>query len=148
MAVGFIVAMIFYWWTRYVFRNLPDIPPVAVHFLLGAFLAVCGAWMCNIFYKMSMHAVAMGGLIVLFLIRSRDAYVSGLISHRRHSDHRHRLYFPADSWRTYRFRNGHRIFCRYAGAVDCVAILVRVKPPRSKCLRHLADSGKKRKAQP
>jgi hypothetical protein len=77
--VGFIVTMFFYFWASYVFRNLPDTPPVAAHFVLGAFLAVCGAWMCTIFYKISLHAVSMGGLISFFILFSReDAYSSGL----------------------------------------------------------------------
>jgi len=77
--VGFIVTMFFYFWASYVFRNLPDIPPVATHFVLGTFLAVCGAWMCTIFYKVSLHAVAMGGLITFFILFAReDPYVSGL----------------------------------------------------------------------
>ena len=77
--VGFIVTMFFYFWASYVFRNLPDIPPVARHFILGIFLAVCGAWMCTIFYKISLHAVAMGGLITFFILFGReDPYVSGL----------------------------------------------------------------------
>jgi hypothetical protein len=77
--VGFIVTMFFYFWASYVFRNLPDIPPVAAHFVLGTFLAVCGAWMCTIFYKVSLHAVAMGGLIVFFILFGyEDPYVSGL----------------------------------------------------------------------
>ncbi|HET6999711.1 MAG TPA: hypothetical protein VFI33_00290 [Puia sp.] len=77
--VGFIVTMFFYFWASYVFRNLPDIPPVAAHFILGTFLAVCGAWMCTIFYKVSLHAVAMGGLISFFILFAReDPYVSGL----------------------------------------------------------------------
>ena len=77
--VGFIVTMFFYFWASYVFRNLPDVPPVAAHFVLGTFLAVCGAWMCTIFYKISLHAVAMGGLITFFILFAReDPYVSGL----------------------------------------------------------------------
>jgi hypothetical protein len=77
--VGFIVTMFFYFWTSYVFRNLPDTPPVAAHFVLGTFLAVCGAWMCTIFYKVSLHAVAMGGLIAFSILFGRqDPYVSGI----------------------------------------------------------------------
>jgi hypothetical protein len=77
--VGFIVTMFFYFWASYVFRNLPDTPPVAAHFVFGTFLAVCGAWMCTIFYKVSLHAVAMGGLIAFFILFGRqDVYVSGL----------------------------------------------------------------------
>jgi hypothetical protein len=77
--VGFIVTMFFYFWTSYVFRNLPDTPPVAAHFVLGTFLAVCAAWMCTIFYKVSLHAVAMGGLIAFSVLFSRvDPFTSGL----------------------------------------------------------------------
>jgi hypothetical protein len=71
--------MFFYWWTWNVFRNLSDIPPVVVHFTLGSFLAICGGWMCNIFFKISMHALAMGGLCAFFTIFSmHDAFASGL----------------------------------------------------------------------
>jgi len=77
--VGFIVTMFFYFWTSYVFRNLPDTPAPAAHFLLGTFLAICAAWMCTIFYKVSLHAVAMGGLIAFsFLFSLVDPFTSGL----------------------------------------------------------------------
>jgi hypothetical protein len=77
--VGFIVTMFFYFWASYVFRNLPDIPSVASRFVLGTFLAVCGAWMCTIFYKVSLHAVAMGGMVCFFILFGyEDPYVSGL----------------------------------------------------------------------
>jgi hypothetical protein len=77
--VGFIVTMFFYFWASYVFRNLPDTPPVAAHFVLGTFLSVCGAWMCTIFYKVSLHAVAMGALICFFILYGNsDPFVSGL----------------------------------------------------------------------
>jgi hypothetical protein len=77
--IPYLIAMIFYWWTWHVYANLPDIPPIAIHFLLGAFLAVCGAWMGNIYYKISMHAIAVGGLTMFFFLFSfQDTYASGL----------------------------------------------------------------------
>ena len=77
--IPYIVAMTFYWWTWIVFKNLPDIPVVAIHFLLGSFLAVCGGWLCNIFYKISMHGIAMGGALMFFcLLGFHDVYGSGL----------------------------------------------------------------------
>jgi hypothetical protein len=77
--VGFIVTMFFYFWASYVFRNLPDTPTVAARFILGTFLAVCGAWMCTIFYKVSLHAVAVGGLLAFaILFVNQDPYASGL----------------------------------------------------------------------
>ncbi len=77
--VGFILTMFFYFWASYVFRNLPDTPHVVKQFILGTFLAICGAWMCTIFYKISLHAVSMGGLITFFILfGNQDPFVSGL----------------------------------------------------------------------
>jgi hypothetical protein len=77
--IPYVIAMIFYWWPWNVFKNLPESPSVTIHFLLGNFLALCGAWMCNIYYKISMHGVAMGGLICFFVLFSfSDGYASGL----------------------------------------------------------------------
>jgi hypothetical protein len=77
--IPYVITMIFYWWSWNVFKNLADSPPVTVHFLFGTFLAICGAWMCNIYFKISMHAVAMGGLVVFFILFSfQDNYASGL----------------------------------------------------------------------
>src|SRR5262249_15284288 len=54
-------------------------PPAAVKFLLGSFLAICVAWFCNIFFKISIHAVAAGGLAMFFILFSFvDAYTSGI----------------------------------------------------------------------
>lgn len=75
----YIIAMIFYWWTWNVFKNLSDVPPIVIRFSLGAFLALCGAWMCNIYFKISMHAVAVGGALMFFVLFSfDDDYASGL----------------------------------------------------------------------
>jgi hypothetical protein len=76
--IPYIIAMTFYWWSWDVFKNLPDSPPVTVYFLFGNFLAICGAFLCNIYFKISMHAVAMGGLMIFFLMFSlQDGYSSG-----------------------------------------------------------------------
>jgi hypothetical protein len=77
--IAFLTTMIFYWWAWWVMRNLTDMPPVAVRFLLGSFLGICGGWMCNLFYKISMHAIAMGGLLAFFvLLCLSNPYGSGL----------------------------------------------------------------------
>jgi hypothetical protein len=77
--IPYMITMIFYWWSWNVFKHLDESPPMAVHFLLGAFLAICGGWLCNIYFKVSMHAIAMGGALMFFLIFSfHDAYASGL----------------------------------------------------------------------
>jgi hypothetical protein len=78
--VPYILAMFFYFMTWFVFKNnMSDNPPVILHLLLGSFLAICGGWMCNIFFKVSMHAMAMGGLITFAILFSfTDNYSSGL----------------------------------------------------------------------
>jgi hypothetical protein len=70
--------MIFYFWMWHVYNN-QEVPPVTVHFFLGTFLAVCGAWFSNIYFKVSMHTVAVGGLMMFALLFSfHDNYASGL----------------------------------------------------------------------
>ncbi len=77
--IPYIVAMTFYWWTWIVFKNREGNPPIAIHFLLGSFLAICGGWICNIFFKVSMHAIAMGGALMFFyLFGFNDLQGSGL----------------------------------------------------------------------
>ena len=76
--IPYLLVMIFYFWMWHVFNNR-EVPPITVHFFLGSFLAICGAWFCNIYFKISMHTVAMGGLIIFALLFSlQDSYASGL----------------------------------------------------------------------
>lgn len=76
--IPYAIALIFYFWVWYVFKNLPDSPLVMKQFLLGVFLAVCGSWMANIFFKVSMHGAAVGGLIMFFLLQSiKDPVLGG-----------------------------------------------------------------------
>jgi hypothetical protein len=77
--IPYVIVMVFYFWVWYVYHNQEENPPESVAFLLGSFLAVCGAWFCNIFFKISMHATAAGGLVMFFLLFSfHDPYASGL----------------------------------------------------------------------
>ena len=65
--IPLIITTIFYFWIMYVSRNLPENPPVFAQFLQGSFAAVCVTWFFNIFFKISMHAVAMGAVATFFL---------------------------------------------------------------------------------
>ena len=77
--IPYILAMFFYWWTWNVFHNLPDSPPEAMRFTLGAFLAICGGWLWNIYFKISMHAIAVGGLLMfMILFSAQDPFASGV----------------------------------------------------------------------
>lgn len=62
-------AMIFYFWCWFVLRNFTEIPVVYRQFLLGSFITIIGAWLANITFKVSLHALAMGGMFCyLFLL--------------------------------------------------------------------------------
>ncbi len=77
--IPLIIATIFYFWIMYVSKNLPENPEIFSTFLKGSFIAVCLTWFCNIFFKISMHAVAMGAVTVFFIIFSFiDDQASGL----------------------------------------------------------------------
>ncbi len=58
-------AMIFYFWCWFVLRNFTVIPGFFRQFLLGSFITIIGAWLANIYFKVSLHAVA-AGVNVLF----------------------------------------------------------------------------------
>ena len=60
--------MIFYFWGWYVMHNLPDIPELFKQFMFGSFLTVITAWLCNIYFKISMHALALGGMVFYVLM--------------------------------------------------------------------------------
>jgi hypothetical protein len=61
-------AMIFYFWCWFVLRNFTEIPDVYRQFLLGSFIAIIGAWLANIAFKVSFHALAMGGMFCFMLL--------------------------------------------------------------------------------
>lgn len=67
--IPYAITMIFYFWGWYVFYK-QDNPNYLIDFLLGSFLAVCASWMLNIYTKISMHATAMGGMVVFFLLQA------------------------------------------------------------------------------
>ncbi len=56
-------AMIFYFWCWFVLRNFSEIPLLFRQFLLGSFITLIAAWMANIYFKVSLHALAMGGMV-------------------------------------------------------------------------------------
>lgn len=61
--IPLIVSIIFYFWAWYVSRNLENVPTPLVQWLLGVFLCSCAAMFTNIFFKMSLHTLGMGGMV-------------------------------------------------------------------------------------
>ncbi len=61
-------AMIFYFWCWYVLKNFNEIPELFRQFLLGSFITIIVAWLANISFKISLHALAMGGMLGFIFI--------------------------------------------------------------------------------
>jgi hypothetical protein len=64
--IPYITSMIFYFWVWYVSKNQPENPPAFTAFLLATFLANIAALLANIYFKISMHAIAVGALVFFF----------------------------------------------------------------------------------
>lgn len=77
--VPYMASIIFFFWTWYVFYNRPDVAPAMKDMLQGIFYASIMAMVANIYFKISMHAIGMGGLIGMMLMVLFDGMmVSGL----------------------------------------------------------------------
>jgi hypothetical protein len=63
-----IINIIFYFWAWNVSRNLENIPLPLVQWLLGVFLCSCAAMFTNIFMKISLHTIGMGGLLMFAVL--------------------------------------------------------------------------------
>jgi hypothetical protein len=64
----YIITMIFYWWMWYLSRNFTDQPIVLKFFFLSLFFATIAGLIFNNFFKISMHGMGVGGLLVFVLI--------------------------------------------------------------------------------
>lgn len=65
----YLAAMIFYFWAaRVFFKFEPQLSPLLPSFMTGVFLTTIAALTCNIFFKISMHAIGCGGLTGFFLV--------------------------------------------------------------------------------
>jgi hypothetical protein len=77
--VPYMASMIFFFWTWYVFYNRADAPQTMKDMLQGIFYSSIIAMTANIYFKISMHAIGMGGLIGMLLIVLFDGMMlSGL----------------------------------------------------------------------
>ncbi len=64
----YIITMIFYWWMWYLSRNFTDQPSVLKFFYFGIFVATVAGLTLNNFFKISMHAMGVGGGLVCVLL--------------------------------------------------------------------------------
>lgn len=59
--------MICYWWISHVFKNL-DAPLILQVLLRGAYWGMIVLFICSIFYKISMHTIAAGGMLGVLIV--------------------------------------------------------------------------------
>lgn len=64
----YIITGIFYLWMFRNFLDNPQVPTAYTTFILGAVIALFVAFFINIFSKISVHAVGMGGLVGMIVI--------------------------------------------------------------------------------
>ena len=65
----YLSSMIFYFWTAWVFfKATPQFDPILPTFMTGVFLTTVVGLLSNIYFKISMHAMGVGGLLGVFLL--------------------------------------------------------------------------------
>jgi hypothetical protein len=99
--VPYVITMFFYWWMYYLSRNFADQPVVLKFFYMGIFIATVIGLILNNYFKISLHAIGMGGAlaaIILFamyyrmplgIFMSAAAFITGMVCTARFlvSDH-------------------------------------------------------------
>lgn len=68
--VPYIITMFFYWWMYYLSRNFTDQPEVLKFFFMGIFIATVAGLILNNYFKISMHAMGVGGFAAAFVFTS------------------------------------------------------------------------------
>ena len=69
----YVSSMTFFFWAQYSLREQPEIPRILVAFMFGVFISSSAALIANIYFKISMHAIGMGGLIgIAFVIMQQN----------------------------------------------------------------------------
>jgi len=66
--IPIIASNLFFFWMYLVFRNQQEIPTILTSFTFGVFLASSFALLANIYIRISLHAIGVGGLLGLFLV--------------------------------------------------------------------------------
>ena len=66
--IPYIISNIFFFWMYLVFRNQPEISSILTSFVFSVFISTSLALIANIYFKISIHAIAVGGLLGLMLV--------------------------------------------------------------------------------
>lgn len=65
--IPLLATMMCYWWISHVFKNL-DAPLVLQILLRGAYWSIIVLFLCSIFFKISMHTMAAGGMLGMLIV--------------------------------------------------------------------------------
>ena len=68
--VPYIITMFFYWWMYYLSRNFTDQPEALKFFFMGIFIATVFGLILNNYFKISMHAMGVGGAAAAIVLTS------------------------------------------------------------------------------
>ncbi|MBK8242735.1 MAG: hypothetical protein IPK88_04860 [Saprospiraceae bacterium] len=63
-----IICIVFYLWLYINLKQNPDMPKAFLSLILGSIISLCLAFVINNWVKVSLHTIAMGGLICFWLI--------------------------------------------------------------------------------
>jgi hypothetical protein len=66
--IPYIASGIFFFWMYLVFRNQSEVPSILTAFIFSVFISSSVALIANIYFKISMHAIGVGGLLGLMLV--------------------------------------------------------------------------------
>ncbi len=66
--VPYIITMFFYWWMYYLSRNFTDQPAVLKFFYMGIFMATVFGLVLNNYFKISLHAMGVGGAMAAIIL--------------------------------------------------------------------------------
>jgi hypothetical protein len=66
--IPYIASGILFFWTFLVFKQQGTFHRIVPSFMLGVFLASSAALIANIYFKISMHAIGLGGMLGIFLV--------------------------------------------------------------------------------
>ncbi len=66
--IPYMACGIFFFWAYTVFKEQSQYPSVLVVYIFGLFLSSSAALLANIYFKVSMHAIGLGGWLGIFLL--------------------------------------------------------------------------------
>jgi nitrate reductase NapE component len=70
--IPYMACGIFFFWAYTVFKKQEMYPPIMSTFILGVFLAASAGLIANIYFKISMHTMGVGGLLGIFWVIAKE----------------------------------------------------------------------------